>query len=72
MNLSSDCFVKIFFLIQYFDSFCKDSKKTGFLLSVYGNVWLVYRTGVNIITYGKLAGVPLNIFSSVYTGKEVF
>ena len=28
-------------------------------------MWLVYRTGVNIITYGKVSGVPLNIFSSV-------
>ena len=27
MKLSSDCFVKKPFLIQYFDSLCKDSKR---------------------------------------------
>ena len=27
MNLSSDCFDKIFLLIQYFDSLCEDSER---------------------------------------------
>ena len=27
MDLSSDCFVKNFFFIQYFDYLCKDSRK---------------------------------------------
>ena len=55
------------FLIQYFDSLCKDSQRSWvstFLSSeMYG---LAYRTGADIITYGKLSGVPLNILSSVY------
>ena len=40
-------------------------KKPGFYIIVYWNVWLVYWTGVNITTYGKLSCVPLNILSSV-------
>ena len=61
----SDCFVKKLFDPILWLPLLRYQKKLGFYLIFYWNLWLVYRAGVNIITYGKLSGVPLNIFSSV-------
>ena len=52
MNLSSDCFVKNFFDPILWLSLQKYQKKLSFYLIDQWNVWLVYRAGVNIITYG--------------------
>ena len=65
-ELEQQLFYQKLFLIQNFDyRSTKWQKELGFCLIVKRNTLLVYWTGVNIITYGKSSGVPLNILSSV-------
>ena len=73
MNLGSDLFYQKLFLTESFGYQSKNGKvnwASAFLTSEIHDlsIW----TGVKIITYGKLSGVPLNIFSSVFAMRPSF
>ena len=65
MNLSSDCFIKIFFNLKTLTNLGKMAKETGFLSYCLAKCITCLLDRGYITTYVKLSGVPLNILSSV-------